>query len=87
MHAAVQVIERAKDRWAEDPQWSTLAPRMKLVAGDFFDAGEHVTCCDAPFKDLHLQIAPPPVGMHLHGLIRSFGAVCKSSLCMLFRLM
>ncbi|EIE23271.1 S-adenosyl-L-methionine-dependent methyltransferase [Coccomyxa subellipsoidea C-169] len=34
----LSVIERAKDMWAEDPQWSTLAPRLKLVAGDFFDA-------------------------------------------------
>ncbi|EIE20123.1 S-adenosyl-L-methionine-dependent methyltransferase [Coccomyxa subellipsoidea C-169] len=32
------IIERAKEIWAENPEWSTLTPRMEFVAGDFFNA-------------------------------------------------
>lgn len=42
---ALQIIRRAKDMWAEDPQWSAISHRMEFVAGDFFDAGESIIAC------------------------------------------
>lgn len=36
---SVQVIERARDIWAEHPEWAKLGERVEFASGDFFKAG------------------------------------------------
>lgn len=36
----LQVIQRAKEKWAEDKHWTTLSHRVEFAAGDFFKPGE-----------------------------------------------
>jgi hypothetical protein len=49
MHAYGQVIERAAQLWKTDERKSSLADRVELYGGDFFDVGGHaLQSCSIP---------------------------------------
>ncbi len=48
MAGILQVIERAKEMWAQNAHWSMLNPRLEFAAGDFFKPGAELCLCTKP---------------------------------------